>query len=181
MKRRSLVWVIAGSLLLSAAGASAQDKTFEVLGIGGAGGLFCPAASPVDPDFMLICSDMSGSYRSTDGGRTWHMIHWKELNSSLTVRPAFSKDAVYWVSGNTLRVSRDRAVTWRDVVEGAVPWGNAAIVRIVTDPDDGGLVFVVTATGIWRTADGGRTWEKTLAGKGWDVVLLGNKAFASVD
>ena len=179
MRTLGMVALMVGGLLLTSGSASAQEKKWEVLGIGGAGGLFCPAASPNDPDFMLICSDMSGCYWSDDAGRSWHMIHWKQLNGGTFVRPAFSKDAIYWVMRSTLRVSRDRALTWKDVVAGAAPWGNAAIVRIVADPDDSNLLFVGTASDLWRSDDGGKTWKKALAGKGWDVVILGQKAFAS--
>jgi len=57
---------------LAGAAAPVDDSAYENIGMGGSGGIFAPGASPVDPDFMLTCSDMTGCYRSDDGGRTWH-------------------------------------------------------------------------------------------------------------
>ena len=181
--RTGLIGLTVLALVLGLCGSAhpAERGFTELLGIGGAGGMYCPCASPFDPELMFVCSDMSGSYRSTDGGRTWEMIHWKELHSSLSVRPCFTKEAIFWVSENTLKMSRDKGVTWRNVVDGAPPWETAAIIRVVADPADDKLIFVCTATGLWRTDDGGKTWEKSFAGKCWDVVLLGEKAFTSVE
>ena len=182
MKTHGVVVLIAGCLLLAAVDASAQENAFELLGIGGAGGMYCPCASPYDPDLMLICSDMSGSYRSENGGETWQMIDWRQLHTSRSVRPFFTQDAILWVQQNTLKVSRDRGVTWQPLVAGEAPWETATVRRVVAEAVGGDLIFVCTETaGLWRTDDGGRTWQNPLTGKAWDIVLLGDKAFVSVD
>jgi hypothetical protein len=36
--------------------------------------MFTPAISPADPNLVLVNCDMSGAYRSTDGGQNWEMI-----------------------------------------------------------------------------------------------------------
>ena len=59
------------------------------LGLGGGGAMYTPAISPVDPNLILLGCDMSGAYRTTDGGRNWEMIHYRQLNGSTTVRPAW--------------------------------------------------------------------------------------------
>ena len=45
---------------------------------------------------------MSGSYRSTDGGESWEMIHYRQLTSSTRVRPVWHPDR----SQRRLRVGR---------------------------------------------------------------------------
>ncbi len=130
--------------------ATAAEQPWDVLGIGGGGGMFTPAASPYDPGLMLMSCDMSGSYRSLDGGKHWEMIHWSQLHSSLGCRPLFTPEAIYWVCGSELRASRDKAKTWRPVVEGKAPWTGAPT-RLAASKSS---LFVGTDAGLWRSPDG---------------------------
>ncbi|MBM4032486.1 MAG: hypothetical protein FJ291_11970 [Planctomycetes bacterium] len=139
--------------------------------------MFTPAASPHDPGLMLMSCDMSGSYRSTDGGKHWEMIHWSQLHSSLNCRPLFTPDAIYWVCGPELRVSRDKAKTWKPVIEGKAPWTGAPT-RLAASKSS---VFVGTEAGLWRSADGGKTWAECAKGKCYAILALGKKVYASVD
>ena len=59
------------------------------IGLGGGGAMYTPAISPADPSLILLSCDMSGVYRSTDGGKNWEMIHYRQLTSSTRVRPAW--------------------------------------------------------------------------------------------
>ena len=51
--------------------------------------MYTPAISPVDPNLILSSCDMSGVYRSTDGGKNWELIPYKQLTSSTSVRPVW--------------------------------------------------------------------------------------------
>src|SRR3569833_745774 len=106
------VGCLACSLLPWRALATDKKTTFEVMGIGGAGGMFSPAVSPNDPNLMFISCDMSGVYRAADGGKSWAMLHRHELSDALHNHPTNAKDAMYWASGNVLKVSRDNGLTW---------------------------------------------------------------------
>jgi len=171
----ALALLAAASLL-----ASAADKDFQVTGIGGAGGMFTPAASPTEPDLMLVSCDMSGSYRSVDGGKHWEMIHWSQLHSSLSCRPLFAGDAIYWIAGGELRVSRDKAKSWSPVVEGKAPWAGA-VTRLAATDAQPPVLFVGTDAGLWRSPDGGKTWSPCAKGKCYAVAAVGKKVHASVD
>jgi len=48
---------------------------FRVIGPGGGGAMFNPTISPHDPNTVLISCDMTGSYITHDGGRTWRMFN----------------------------------------------------------------------------------------------------------
>ncbi len=176
MNRQGLLCSVIVTLALGVAAFAAEGE-FHVLGIGGGGGMFTPAASPYDPGLMLMSCDMSGSYRSTDGGKHWEMIHWSQLHSSLGCRPLFTPDAIYWVNGAELRVSRDKAKTWTPVVAGKAPWTGAPT-RLAASKTS---LFVGTDTGLWRSADGGKTWAECHKGKCYAIVALGKKVHASVE
>ncbi len=160
----------------------AEEAAFQVTGIGGAGGMYTPVASPYDPNFMLVSSDMSGCYRSTDGGRRWEMIHYQQMRSGTGCRPSFFKDAILWASGTTLKVSRDQGVTWQSLPVGAAPWKGAItkVAGVAAGPDNL-VAFVGNDEGLWRSADGGKTWQPAKSGKCWEVTPVGTKVFASVD
>jgi len=177
--RKPMVCVLVALVLWGRA--EGAGKVYEVTGMGGGGGMYTPSVSPYDPDFMLISCDMSGAYRSLDGGRHWELIHYKQINSTRGRRPAFLPDGVLWASGSTLKVSRDRGATWKAVLPGPAPWGDSAITHIAVNPAGRGDWFVGTATGLWRSADEGRTWEQCLEGTCHGVLPLGAEVFAALE
>ena len=172
-------WAVAAAVLWCGV-ASAQTGKFEVLGIGGAGGMFTPAVSPSDPGLMFISCDMSGAYRSTDGGKHWQMIHWRQLNSSLSCRPLFLKNAILWVSGPTPKISRDKGVTWQPLVPGALPWGGEVNRMAAAADDDSVLLFGTSAGELWRSADAGRTWTLAQRGRVYSILPLGTKIYLAI-
>lgn len=179
MMRMSMALAIVLSVV-GLTGGPAPAAGFELLGIGGAGGMFCPGASPEDPNLMLICSDMSGCYRSTDGGKQWTMIPYRQINGSTSCRPYFVKDAILWVSGSALKISRDKGVTWQSVGTAPGPWGGS-IKQLAGIAENNGLViFVGNDTGLWRSADSGQTWQKAQDTKCVALVDVGSRFYAAM-
>ncbi len=176
---RKVMSIVAVVALLCLSAMSA-DKSFEVLGIGGAGGMYAAAISPQDPNLMFIACDMNGSYRSADGGKHWELIHHRQLNSSLRCRPLFVKDAVIWVSRGTPRISRDKGATWTALFEGKAPW-NGEITRMAALPSDNSVLLFGAAGEIWRSADGGKNWTLVKSGAVQSLLGLGNKFYVALD
>ncbi len=166
------------SAALFAACAAAADRAFTVRGIGGGGGMFVPSISPYDSSFMMVACDMSGSYRSVDGGRNWELIHYMQMNGNAdSVRPAYFRDRVFWNRGAELRMSRDRARTWRRIR--SQPWGAGTKITALTPArENSGVLLVSTDSGIWRTDDDGESWRKVLDGKITRTVAFGGKVYA---
>ncbi len=52
-----------------------RPGNFRVIGPGGGGAMFNPTISPHDSNTVLISCDMTGSYITHDGGRTWRMFN----------------------------------------------------------------------------------------------------------
>jgi photosystem II stability/assembly factor-like uncharacterized protein len=150
-----------------------------VTGIGGAGGMFTPAVSPVDPKIMFISCDMGGTYRSEDGGKSWTMLHWRELSNSLECRPAFVGRSIYWVSGNTLKASHDGGRTWSAVVEGKSPWQGQRLQCLAgIESGQNTVLLVGTDAGLWRSADLGRHWSVVEGSQGYtELLVLRDRAY----
>src|SRR5258706_14596102 len=73
MKRK--VIVIATLLLCLACAWAERPGDFRVIGPGGGGAMFNPTISPHDANTVLVSCDMTGSYITHDGGRTWRMFN----------------------------------------------------------------------------------------------------------
>ncbi|NOY82791.1 MAG: hypothetical protein GXP31_17470 [Kiritimatiellaeota bacterium] len=180
MKRR--MDCLTGALIFLASVLAARiataESVFKVRGIGGAGGMFVPSISPYDSDFMMVACDMSGSYRSVDGGTTWELIHYMQMNRNAhSARPAYFRDRVFWNRGAELRVSRDRARTWRKVR--AQPWGpKTKIASLTPVPEGSGILLVSTDRGIWRTDDDGTTWSNVLDGEITKTIAFGGTVYS---
>ncbi len=136
-----------------------RDRPFRdtvPVGLGGGGGLFAPASSPHDPDLMFVSCDMGGFYRSTDGGRHWRMIDFRQTRGSTECRPVFHPRDPKTVYFKDL-VSRDGGLTWRPLFE-KPPWKK--VVELAVDCDDGGVLYVGAPDGLYATFDGGH-WRQS--------------------
>jgi len=169
------------------AGCQQADRSFEPIGLGGGGGLYSPAASPHDPDLMFVSCDMSGFYRSEDGGRTWHMLDKRQMRSSTSLIPVFhpTDPAIVYAWGNgQLRASRDRGVTWEPLVADA-PWGGGPLTCLAINRADPRLMLAGGDGGVWVSRDAGVTWAPAegVTGKavGLYVLPAGPVCFAGTD
>lgn len=159
---RSAIWTGCLALLTAAAGLAAE--TWQPVGLGGSGGMFALAVSPLNPQLMILNCDMSGAYLSRDGGRTWSMIHHKSLGSNTRCSPVFHPmiaDRVYAVSGwgGELRVSADGGRSWRPLLGARPPW-TGPIGMLYGSPDLPGSLLVGTGEGAYLTLDEGAAWHR---------------------
>ena len=154
-----------------------QTTPWVNLGLGGGGGIFCPVSSPHEPNLMFCSSDMSGVYRSTDGGRTWRMLPYDELSGAITDSIAFHpKDpkVMYCLPGGygspILRMSKDKGLTWQPV-SNETPWLGVSPSRPKFAIDPTGKVLMVSSEkGLWRSDDAGKTWARA---EGIDKQVVG--------
>ncbi|MCX7805548.1 MAG: hypothetical protein N3A38_10215 [Planctomycetota bacterium] len=135
---------------------------WEPVGLSGGGAMFVPVISRANPDLMMINCDMSGSYISRDGGRTWKMIHWRQRMSNTQCAPAMHPSdprviaaPAGWGSGRLL-ITADGGETWRPLGDAGAPLSG----EIVFDPDDPRLMLAGTRSGAAISRDGGATWAR---------------------
>jgi len=94
------------------------------VGPGGGGAMYAPAISPHNPNLMFISCDMSGVYRSTDGGASWTMLDYRQIHYSQMFTPVFhpSNANIMWDDDSRdwayfIRRSTDGGITWNEVWE----------------------------------------------------------------
>jgi len=134
-------------------------RAWQSLGLSGGGAMYLPTFSPADPNWMLLSCDMSGAYRSLDGGESWEMIHYRQLNGNTRVRPAFhptDPNVAYAAAGwrGGLRVTKDKGKTWE-----RMPGAPAGPSAVALDPRNPEVMLVGSRDGALRSGDAGRTWE----------------------
>ena len=127
--------------------------------------------APNDADQLWMALDGGGVVESRDAGRSWRLIgldgqpvRWlaagvAEKQASGTQGPLFyagvAEDGIHRFDGNT----------WTAVSDGLPP--DSSILALVIDPRTPGLLWAARdGGGVYRSADGGDTWENVAAGVG---------------
>jgi len=185
--RFMIVIVFCISLFLYLEGSEFSTDTFKNLkwrSIGPAafgGRIDDVEAVPGSPEIIYIAAASGGIFKSTDNGMTWKAI-FDQVGVSLTIGDialAPSDPNIVWAG--TGEPNNRQSSSWGDgaykSLDGGQTWQNMGlkdthhIGRIAIDPHNPQVVFVAALGHLWgpneerglfRTRDGGKTWEKCL-------------------
>src|SRR5688500_9835251 len=138
-------------------------------------------AVPADPRIIFVATASGGLFRSTNGGTTWTAVSDGQF-ATLSVGDvaiAPSDRRVVWAGMG--EPNNRQSSTWGDGVykstDGGTTWQHMGlretqtIARVLVDPRDPSTVVVAAVghlfgpneeRGVFRTRDGGRTWQKVL-------------------
>ena len=126
--------------------------------------------------------------RSTDGGQTWQQIDTPLDDAStlaLLIDPQDTR-TLWAATANGLYVSHDQGDTWQEVsslmdqlrqaappeVPAGAP-GEHIVFHIISDPFDPNTLYVgLVDYGLWRSKDGGQTWEQASNGMNPNEIVL---------
>lgn len=129
------------------------------------------AVAPDDPAHVVAALDIGRIYHSTNGGLSWTMAYDHD-DSLRDVRFTPEGGTTVWVSSQyDLLKSTDGGETWTIPVVTGLP-SNASKNALAVHPTDGDRLYVstfisnmsTTQGGIYRSTDGGATWESLSTG-----------------
>jgi hypothetical protein len=157
------------------------------------GRLAALAAHPTDPNTIYVAAAGGGVWKTTNGGTNWtpltdnqgslfmgaialapsnpNIVYAGEGEANLgPSKLLFNRDNIY--SGQGVLKSTDAGATW--TLLGNSVFNRRTISKIVVDPTNADTVYVAVGalannglpgnTGIWKSTDGGATWNDTTAG-----------------
>jgi photosystem II stability/assembly factor-like uncharacterized protein len=157
---------------------------FRVIGPGGGGAMFNPTISPHDPNTVLISCDMTGSYITHDGGRTWRMFNLRGVVTFFVFDPLDPK--TMYAHATALWRSTDGGENWNLVypdpssVKGvkmnsdhsdeqilADPDPLNTITALAVDPSNSQILYVAAGTkespALFVSRDYGKSWQKQVS------------------
>jgi len=160
---------------------SLNNVKFRNLGPSVGGGRVAAVVGvPGDRNTYYVGAGAGGVWKTTDGGDSWEAVFKDQPTASIgALALAPSNPNVVWVGtgegnprndvvdGRGVFMSPDAGKSWQFMGLGDV----GQISRIVIDPADPDVVFVAALGHVWapnaergvfRTADGGKTWHKVL-------------------
>lgn len=168
--------------------ATVRNDAWNILGAGGGGAMFYQTVSPHNPDFVFASCDMTGSFVTYNGGKSWRMFNLRGVTRFYVFDP-IDTNTVYANSIGLFR-STDRGNRWELVfprpenVRGIVSKGDHADEWLVTrdnsrlrvtalaiDPIDSKKLFAgVSKDSAWffyTSTDAGERWtlERELPGE----------------
>lgn len=166
---------------------STSHNGWTVVGPGGGGAMFHPTISPHDPNRVLVGCDMTGSYLSEDGGKSWKMFNLRGPARFFLFDPADPK--VAYAQSIGLWRSADAGHTWNMVYPANAVIeadGDHADERVASDEPSinaltihQGKLWAAMGTALKTSKDGGKTWESaaSLPERGLRVFGAGDRVY----
>lgn len=145
------------------------------------------ATAPSDRRVIYACADRMSPLRSDDGGITWSFFPesgaWGRylftdgVRAGLAVHPEHPYVAFFCTrTPCCLFHTTNGGVSWEQITDGLESLGANDVIRGVTyDPADPSIVYLSSTQGVFKSFDGGASWEPKNAGltyaSGWMIAI----------
>ena len=145
------------------------------------------AFHPANPGTIFIGAPYGGLWKSTNDGATWTNLtdHLPSISVSGIVISYANPDHIYILTGDgdgdRNGASRRFGLNFVSLgvfksVDGGDTWQETGVMnnvgagyQLVQDPNDPDVLIAAAAGGIYRTDDGGASWDRKLQGRTYDV------------
>lgn len=154
------VWTPIGPIAINWSGGSSTGVLFHI-------------AIPVsNPSVIYVSSKTGGVWASSDHGATWRSAS-GDLPSlvvfGLAVDAVVAEHLYLVLGGAGVYESKDAGESWAKV--GAPPGLPSDVTDLIVDPSNGLRLYVRAQNGIYRSDNGGATWQPSLDGAASHLVM----------
>jgi uncharacterized repeat protein (TIGR01451 family) len=128
--------------------------------------VYSVVVDPADGDVLYAGTAERGVYRSDDAGASWRNWGLDALTVPHLTVASDGRVVVAATWGDGVHRRERSGVGWADwlAVSGGIAREHRDVYAVVVDPADAATVFAATASGgVYRTVDGGGTWEQVLS------------------
>jgi photosystem II stability/assembly factor-like uncharacterized protein len=166
-----------------------SGKTWQHIGLEDTRQIGRVMVNPANPDIVFVAAlghafgpnPERGVFRSTDGGKTWQKVLYKDENTGAidlsldpndpntiyaTLYQAYRKpwEMVSGGPGSGLYKSTDGGTTWKQLTGNGLPKGVLGRIGVAVSPADSERVYAIIEAeqgGVYRSNDGGEHWTRT--------------------
>jgi photosystem II stability/assembly factor-like uncharacterized protein len=157
-------------LLLATNTLAAPPTKFTPRGIGGGGAMYSPTINPLNPNELSIACDMSPQFTSTDAGKSWSLIDFRQLQGGRESAIRFTKDPnIRWSIRYITRNGNDQALparttdagkTWHFPPENIWPAARKTYVLYADFENPDRAILTADYTDLYLTTDAGKSFKK---------------------
>ena len=127
-------------------------------------------ASRSNPDILYCGSETGLVFRTDDKGETWTPCNdgeWMAGEITTVDVSSYNPDRVLVGAGGVFWISSDSGKNWDDITPERATYArtNSALFH----PQDDNIILAGDRAQLWRSADGGASWQRMLAGMVFDI------------
>jgi subtilase family serine protease/photosystem II stability/assembly factor-like uncharacterized protein len=153
----AIVVVVLGLVMLAAA-PGAEAGVGQWTSIGPEGGVVSQVVvAPTTPPTLYIAAYAAGLFKSTDRGDTWAHLPLSTWIRALAVDPTAPDTLYAGEYGHSLWKTTNGGTSWT-----SMHWFPSEVWSVAIDPHAPGIVYVGTASAVYKSTDGGATWGDEL-------------------
>lgn len=143
-----------------------QPSVFNPTGIGGGGAQYSPSINPLNSNEIYVACDMSDLFHTTDGGNTWNIINFNDIESFHASMVQFTDNnsirycqSINEISDNYFPVkSVDGGNTWQPTTD---PTGGNGSWYCIANPQDSNQLIVSDYYNFYFSNDGGTNFSSS--------------------
>ncbi|HEY2115783.1 MAG TPA: Ig-like domain-containing protein [Candidatus Angelobacter sp.] len=140
------------------------------MGLGGGGSIYAPAVAPYNSNIMFVSCDMTGLYRSMDGGLHWTMMDERTVQGSTSFSVAFDPTMQGHIIGYHpslgMRESFDTGNTW----SAFSPGSPGSITAAAFSTDSPTKLVIGTSSGVYVLQNG--AWQAGPTGNVLRIIFV---------
>jgi photosystem II stability/assembly factor-like uncharacterized protein len=157
--------------LVAAESASSADTDWKIIGQGGGGNIVDVVCHPTDPDVLWVVTDLTGIFKSTDGGETWDrksgpiereelLFEWLRGMDEELAYDLSDPNIMYWAMDGGIYTtpglykSTDGGESWFKI-PGSPDLAPGSIVV-----DNNGVIYGIKHKKMYVSTNKGATWQK---------------------